>query len=237
MHTTRCFIVQKLFLNRGGTQRVMNSVRLKIAGVYSVLFLQLCVTVLVTCGLWEHPSLWNVVLNNRLCIHTLGALACVSILSLYIFNLSNITRLCWFTLLTLIVSTLIGTYTCQLWLLGHNEVIWYALITTIALWIVLVLYTLFCFDSRCMLHSVTHQLLLVLLVLLITWCVFNPQPSCMYYSLGIVIFASYIVVDTARITHDTHNDIDILCASAELYLDVINMFVFVVDYMLYDDET
>ena len=52
---------------------------------------------------------------------------------------------------------------------------------------------------------------------------------------GVMVFIAYLIVDTYRLVHDStmHGGDPLLC-TMELYVDVVNAFVFVVDALIHD---
>jgi FtsH-binding integral membrane protein len=72
------------------------------------------------------------------------------------------------------------------------------------------------------------------LTCLIIWgalnAIFGWHASWVYALLGALVFCGYILFDTSRIVHKFGYD-DYIIAAIDLYLDIINLFLFILDLL------
>jgi FtsH-binding integral membrane protein len=113
-----------------------------------------------------------------------------------------------------------------------------ALSVTMLVIVCLTLFVALAMDDVSATHLWFQQLVLgcVLALMLVVYTVpLWPLSLFARAVCGVMVFIAYLIVDTYRLVHDStmHGGDPLLCAM-ELYVDVVNAFVFVVDALIHD---
>ena len=207
-----------------------------IISVYSIIFAQLSITCTIACYLHVTPSLLHSLMYSPWYLLLLLCLSLSSIVGLYLFSLSNWKRICMFACFTMSMSTIVGIFICTCVAFGYTEVILFAVCATMTTFVSLSILVCCC-DNRNNILLVPEQLLFTALILLLIWNVVSSVHTSIYSMLGIFVFIGYIIVDTWRIVQVKPSATrDPLLAAIDLYLDVVNLFVFIVEYYIGDTE-
>ena len=207
-----------------------------IVSVYCILFAQLSITCTITCFLHVTPSLLHQLLYSPWYQPLLLCISLSSVVALYMFSLSYWERICMFACFTMSMSTIVGTFICTCVALGYTDVILFSVCATVTTFISLSILVCCC-GNRDNTLLVPEQLLFTALLLLIVWKVVSSEYTSIYSMMGVFVFICYIIVDTWRITQvKPPTTRDPLLAAIDLYLDVVNLFVFVVEYFIGDTE-
>ena len=83
------------------------------------------------------------------------------------------------------------------------------------------------------LHGILSCGLTILIIWGITISIFQPSDKIqiLYSIIGIIIFVTYILVDTSDMVNGRYKDDEYLIAAMSLYLDIINLFLYVLDLL------
>ena len=209
-----------------------------VLSIYGILFAQWCVTFVVTYGLYVSPFVLHTLLYSSWLLPVLQLLSVILILILYLMcSLSYWWRVGVFAWLTFNTSAMVALLVCTWIALGYTNMVRFACYATMAVFATISLIVFIAYDTnQNNLIVVFEQLLLSVLVLLVIGIVMNLSSGCWLNLLGILVFTCYIVVDTwCIVEHSKGHSRDPLFSTIELYLDILNLFVFIVDYIL-DDE-
>lgn len=208
--------------------------------VYAVLLGQLSCTAFVAWAMVYFQNVQYVCLrylNWWMPACAMAGLVCL--LGLYIHHWSKVGRVCWFAGFTLSCSLFLGFIACDLVAGGHGWLVLRALSVTIAVFVSLTLFVALATDDVWAPHLWFQQLVLgfaLVLVLVIYTVPLWPLSLFLRAVCGVMLFIAYIIVDMYRLVHDStmHGGDPLLCAM-ELYVDVLNLFVFLVDFFIHDD--
>jgi FtsH-binding integral membrane protein len=83
------------------------------------------------------------------------------------------------------------------------------------------------------LHGVLFTMLVTLIICGIIMTIFPPSNTIqiVYASIGVVIFVGYILVDTSDIVNDRYSDDEYLIAAIGLYLDILNLMLYLLELL------
>jgi FtsH-binding integral membrane protein len=207
--------------------------------VYAVLLGQLSCTTLVVWAMVHFQSVQRVCLQHlHWWMPVCAMVGLVCLLGLYIHHWNAFARLCCFVGFTLSCSLLLGGIGCDLVAGGHEWLMLRALSVTMLVIVCLTLFVALAMDDVSATHLWFQQLVLgcVLVLVLVVYTVpLWPLSLFARAVCGVMVFIAYLIVDTYRLVHDStmHGGDPLLCAM-ELYVDVVNAFVFVVDALIHD---
>lgn len=208
--------------------------------VYAVLLGQLSCTACVVWAMVYFPSLQYVCQRcSGWWLFVCAMTGMVCLLELYIRLGSKFGRICWFVGFTLSCALLLGGVACDLATGGHQWLMPRALGVTLLVVVSLTLFVALAMDDVWAPHLWFQQIVLgcaLVLVLMIYAVPLWPLSLFASAVCGVVLFVAYIIVDTYRLVHDsTMHDGDALLCAMELYVDVLNLFVFLVDALICED--
>ncbi|XP_074653362.1 protein lifeguard 1-like isoform X2 [Tubulanus polymorphus] len=208
-----------------------NEIKSFIRKVYSILTIQLLVTISIMCCFifiepvkqWAFENNWVWLVAFGVTIICLIVLACCADVRRK-FPMNII----FLGIFTLCEGILLGTVSCRY---KTDAVLMAAGITTV----VAVGLTIFSFQTKwdfTMCSGALFVLTIVLLVFgIICLIVRNRYASIAYASLGALIFAMYLVMDTQMMIGGKHkyalSPEEYIFAALNLYLDIVNMFMFI----------
>ena len=120
-------------------------------------------------------------------------------------------------------------------LLVTTQVVLNAGVVTLAVFLALTVFTMVSKADFSWMHAgLTCGLSAMIFWALFAW-IFGFQTGFWYSLCGVVLFCGFIVYDTWRITTVYGYD-DFLLAAIDLYLDIINLFLYILDLMLRSKE-
>jgi len=200
--------------------------------VYSLLLCEL-ITTISMCG----AAMYNSSIRNYIIIHD-GLLVMGTVLSivflcmLFCYKNKNPINMWLLAGFTITIAYTVAC-TCAYYVsIGYKTLVIKAFLITILTFIML---TLFTFQSKYN-FDFMQEIVASGLMVLIFWGILNwaiGSDGGMLYSLfGIFIFVCAIIYDTHRLKDkfkDSYDDY--IIASIELYLDIINLFLYVLDFM------
>ena len=140
-------------------------------------------------------------------------------------------RLCDRAAFTIATSIVVGVICSVYRSVGYEDLILQALILTSVIFVSLTLWTM---QSRVKFDFFHVPLILALLLVIVAGIVARIFHSPWLYTLyaygGAVVFMIYIVFDTYMITQRLGYD-DYIVAAIELYLDLINLFLYILKFL------
>lgn len=202
-----------------------------ISKVYSILSFQLLLTVIVGSVCVEVEAVRNFMLANSTGFVVISIVPTICIIFALMFYKdvypTNYVLLSAFTLLE---SLSIGTICALYQEAGIGVLILQAAFITLTVFIAL---TLFSFQTSIDFTPYSGLLLMMLVALLFSGLIgslFGFQIGTLYASLGAVLFCAFIIVDTQMIMNRLGYG-DYIIASIELYLDILNLFLFILQLL------
>lgn len=202
--------------------------------VYAILFSQIVFTTALTILVTFHSTIRGVCLLHTGWLSlacTIMAVLCL--LALYYDFWTTQIRIVLFGGFTIGMACFVGILSCVLYASSKSYVIVQALVTTSCIFVGLTCFVAMIPTNTGAPSLCVMQVLFGSLVALFVWTVFSPSQFVTGI-FGIIVFTGYIIADTCRLMHDKHKRDPLLCA-IELYLDVLNLFVFVVEFFVSDD--
>jgi FtsH-binding integral membrane protein len=221
------------YSNDGTEPMILYSPEIKrgfVRKVYSILALQLLVTTAMSSAVVSNENLQLFVLNTNVFVASIVvtfvsvcAITCYS--SMYPWN---IILLGVFTLAESIVLSRL----CLVEFLNGNETV--VIAAAGITFFIFLLFTFIAFFSKRD-FSFMENMLSVALISLLGFMFFQFFIQTTFLSLligwsGVLLFSAYILYDTSQLLHRLGPD-DAIHASLMLYLDVINVFVFVLNLL------
>ena len=217
---------------------------LVVKKVYLTLCIQLLCTLLL-CVYTYVSSFWQSICAEYIgpLFPCISAIIIVCILALYVLNLPKCLRLVLFGVFTLSISLLLCVVITAHIVNGqsHATVLLHTCGITFTTFVIL---TALVWVVPLHLHLnvwwETYQLLFACLVMLLLWIICAPTVHILkmsYAWFGSLLFMTYIIVDTSRLAYCHTDDMcDVLCCTMELYLDIINLFIYFVKCLSDNDN-
>lgn len=207
--------------------------------VYGILFTQLSLTGVVALGMTILTDFrqWCLIYAECLLFCALVViLLCLGLL--YAKIVQNVHyRLCCFLGFTLGLASVIGIVSAELYTTHHSILLLNALATTIGTVASQTLFVAIALEDVGQFNQCVYQVLYILFSGFVIWNFIAPMTYFWSGLMGITLFCTYIVVDTHRLMHSTCKfNRDPLCSAIDLYLDIINVFVFFIEFFIQDDE-
>lgn len=170
----------------------------------------------------EHPLVWQISMYATM-LPTLCALMCFK--NKYPLNFY----------LTLGFVTFMGIYVgfiCALFYdAGKGIAIFQAVVVTAVIFFTL---TIYCHISKAdftfMGAYLSCSLIAVILLGIVAMVTGSPLVTFLYQCAGVLVFTLYILYDTSQIIH-TYGPDDYIVASVELYIDIINLFLYLLSLL------
>ena len=204
-------------------------VRLRfIRRVYGILALQMLFTIAM-CAL---IALY--VPARNFCLGPTGlALYCVSmisilaiILALYFHKHSFPYNVCLLGIFTLFMSYMVGTIAAYFETQGAGEMLVESLFITATVFLGLTLFTLQSKINFSFLGAGLGMGLWIVILWSFLGMIFGIQTGSVYALLGSLLFSAYIIFDTYMIAERLHPS-ECFVAAIELYLDLVNLFMYI----------
>ncbi|CAM9466585.1 unnamed protein product [Heterosigma akashiwo] len=202
-----------------------------IQKVYGILTFQLLVTIGICCMCMFVDGLrLNLINNSRAYFWTFFALLIVSLIVLMVTKNTVPINYISLTVFTATMGFYIGIVCAMYYQIGLGMAVLQALILTTLLFVGLTLFT--CITKID--FSFLRYGLFASLWVLILWGLFIPifgySSYWLYCLFGVLIFSLFVVYDTSNIMHKFGYD-DYIIAAIELYLDFINLFLFILQIL------
>lgn len=198
--------------------------------VYTILSLQLLVTVAVSCLFAFNRGISDFVLATPQLFTVALILSFACLIGLFCFKQKHPMNLILLGVFTLCQSFLVGLICTIYYRQGAGELVLQAFGITLAIFVGLTAYTLYSDKDFSFLGGFCFAGLIGLMVWgLISWL--TGWRSTFWYSLfGALLFSALIVYDTWLLSKRFGPD-EAITASIMLYLDVINLFLFILQLL------
>lgn len=205
-----------------------------ILKLYSVLFAQLLLTVLVGATIFRTDNLRTYVQTHAYCFWVPMVLSIASMLALFVYKQQHPLNVYLLTAFTLCESIAIGTVVSYY----SSSVVLLSLV--ICTFLVLGL-TLFACQTRYDFLSIAAYLYQGLLVFLLVGLAaiffpFSNQIQMLYSGLGVLLFSGLLLVDTQVILRRLSPE-DWVLGVVSLYLDIINLFLNILNLVARSDDS
>lgn len=204
--------------------------------VYAILLAQLVFTTALTGLMTFHATIRGVCLlraGQISLVCTIMAVLCL--LALYCDCWTTRTRLLLFGGFTFGMAILVGILSGVLYASSKSHVVVHALVTTACIFVGLTWFVVMVSTNTSVPSLCVMQVLFASLVALLVWTVLSPSHFVTGI-FGIIVFTGYIIADTSRLLYDkSEYERDPLLCAIELYMDVLNVFVFAVEFFVHDD--
>eukprot|EP00245_Coleochaete_scutata_P014738 TRINITY_DN6370_c0_g1_i1.p1 TRINITY_DN6370_c0_g1~~TRINITY_DN6370_c0_g1_i1.p1 ORF type:complete len:236 (-),score=40.56 TRINITY_DN6370_c0_g1_i1:609-1316(-) len=199
--------------------------------VYGILSVQFILTAIVGCTVVFNKELREGILGSTGILIALAVLQFGLLIPLWFYRQSHPLNLILLGAWTTAISITVGASCAQ----TKGEIVLEAVILTGAVVVGLTAYT-FWASKRGVDFSFLEPFLFTALIILIVWSliqIFFPMGKVahmIFAGLGALVFSGYIIFDTAELlTKYTYDEY--IWASVQLYLDVINLFLFILDLL------
>lgn len=222
-------------LEIGGKQTVNNCDAMIKAGfirkVYSILSMQLLMTVAGAAFFMLHDGARNFVLSTPSMFYAAMFLPIGFIFALMCYKDQHPTNMYLLSAFTLCETYTVGVICAMYYASGAGMIVLQALMLTAAVFISLTVYTLTTKKDFSFLGAGLFGGLVVLIFWGFLNSIFNFGGGNMVFALfGALLFAGYILYDTSMIIHNLGPD-DYIIASINLYLDIINLFLYLLEIL------
>jgi hypothetical protein len=206
--------------------------------VYGILTVQLMVTVMIVAvcmytkpvrerlliifNLYSSTLNWGVFIPTFLCLLILKLGAKDKYPANYIL----------LAVLTICISISVGYVCAILEDAGLGAIVLQAFCTSLAMFICLTVYTLLSGKNFSYLKGFLATMLWGLVLTSVAAWFFPALAQSLVFSfIGAITFCGYILYDTSRLVKDLSYD-DYIVATIELYLDIINLFLYILDILM-----
>jgi len=202
-----------------------------IRKVYGILSIQLALTVLVSVICMYSVGVQNFVVAHALAIQLVSLIPMFGFLiALFFFKNRHPLNLILLFGFTFFMSWTVGTVCAIYQKNGAGDVVLSAFVMTLVLFLSL---TAFTFQSKID-FSFMGAGLMGCLWLLLLWglvnAIFGWRTSFLYALFGAIVFSLFIIYDTSRLIRKFDID-DYVLAAIDLYLDVINLFLYLLQLL------
>mmetsp|Transcript_12301 Transcript_12301/g.18876 ORF Transcript_12301/g.18876 Transcript_12301/m.18876 type:complete len:322 (-) Transcript_12301:42-1007(-) len=198
-----------------------------IRKVYLILIAQLFVTFGACAFIMLHESTRNFVLGSGMPLYWFNAIMMfVLVCALSVHKRNYPTNVILLSAFTLSSSYIVGTVTAMYAAAGAGDLVLEAVFITATVFIVLTLYTLQSKWDFSFLGAGLGMSLWVLILWGFFAAIFGVQAGYVYALLGSLVFSLFIIYDTYMLA-ERHDPRDYVIAAVELYLDLINLFLYI----------
>lgn len=198
--------------------------------IYGILLYQLIITVFMCYFAMYNGTIQNYVLKNSAPLVAGTILSFVFLFMLFCYQDSYPYNMWILTAFTISISYTIATTCASYVSLGYKTLVIKSFLITILTFVIL---TTFTFQSKYD-FGFMEELVVGGISVLIFWGILNwimgTDGGIGYSLLGIFIFVCAIIYDTHRLKDKFGYD-DYIIASVNLYLDILNLFIYILDFM------
>ena len=203
-----------------------------IKKVYSILSLQLLITIGFCCMNMYIDSVRNFIIRTPSLFWFCLITSFILLIPLYCYRKNSPKNLILLTIWTLFESYTIGLVCSIYSATGNTELVVQAFGITFSVFIIL---TIFCFQTKYNFSFLGVGLgccLWILLIWGIIASIIGFSTGFLYSLFGTIIFTLYILYDTSRLINDPNfNEDEYIFGAINLYLDVINLFLYILDLL------
>lgn len=201
-----------------------------VVRIYSLLSIQLMVTVgIASLFTLHHPSqLWIIENKNLYLVSFIASFACIFLFSCY--QKRYPLNLILFFAFTLCESYGISTLSAMYAYHGQGLLVLESAGITMGIFMMLTLYVFNSKKDFRFLEPFLFSTLIVIVFMSMITIFFGPLPffNLVISSVGILLFVGYILYDTSVIIKTIEPD-SALSGAMQLYLDVLNLFLFILE--------
>jgi len=216
--------------------QVEKSVRLGfIRKVYGILTFQLLLTVLIAGTFMKVTSVREFVMGNRWILYSAMIMSFGLLFALMAKKDEHPTNMYLLTAFTAVEAYTIGVVCATFEANGTGTIVIHAAFLTLIVFACLTAFTMQSKIDFSFLGGALFSCLMILLCWSFMGMIFG-FPQGFFFSLcGAVLFSLYIIYDTHMILNRLGPD-DYILASIELYLDILNLFLFILDLLSRDSN-
>jgi len=198
--------------------------------IYSLLLYQLFITVGMCATAMYNTTIQNYVLTHNGPVIAGTIFSFVFLIMLFCYKDHHPTNMWILTAFTISIAYTIAV-TCAIYVsLGYKTLVVKAFLITILTFIGLTCFTMQSkYDFDFMKEIVAGGIMVLIFWGIINW-VMGSDGGKIYSLFGIFIFVCAIIYDTHRLKDKFGYD-DYILASVNLYLDIINLFLYILDFM------
>jgi len=203
-----------------------------IRKVYTILVVQLFVTFVSCAFMTFNQSASNFVLGEMeggLTLLNYG-IGFLTIIGLHFYKRSYPINYIILSIFTLSISYMVGTVTVAFHESGAGDLVLEAIGITAVVFIILTVYTLNSKHDFSFLGAGLGVGLLIMFLWGLAAIIFGLQTGFVYGLLGSLLFSSFIIYDTYMLA-ERHDPEDYVIAAVELYLDIINLFLYILQML------
>ena len=202
-----------------------------ITKVYSLLFVQLLITTLISVLFMEVEIIRNYVILHINFMYYSICFSFLFLILLFCFNKYpyNLILLEFFTFT---VSYMIGTVSAIYKQNNNDDIIVYSFVITLIVFLLLTFYIHYSKKNFSCLGGFLFVCLNISIGYIILILITGYTPGILYSILGLLLFVGYILFDTSLIIHKYRDD-EYVLAVISLYLDIINFFLKMLEILSY----
>jgi protein lifeguard len=198
-----------------------------IQKVYSILSFQLLLTLFVCMMFMYIDTLRILAIRHSFAFTVVSAIGSIgSLIGLMFYKDQYPMNIHLLSLFTLCESLLVGVICAMYQQVGYGDLIVQAFAITTMVFILLTYFA----ASTHVDFTPYMGLFVALLISMMVWSffcmLFGVSTGAIYAWVGVLVFSGFIVIDTQMIIYKFGYD-DYIVASIELYLDIINMFLYI----------
>lgn len=198
--------------------------------VYSLLSLQLVITTCIATLCMKVNTILVFVTTNFTPFYYSMVLMFIELIALFCYKNVYPINIIFLHLFTITNSYMVGVICAIFESNNQSDIILYSFGITISTFICLTAYVLTTKTNFNFLHGYLSVMLCVLICHGIIALIIGFQTSIVYSICGIAVFTGYILFDTSMLLY-THNEEDYVIIVILLYLDIINFFLKMVDFL------
>uniref|UniRef100_A0A7S2MGN5 Transmembrane BAX inhibitor motif-containing protein 4 n=1 Tax=Helicotheca tamesis TaxID=374047 RepID=A0A7S2MGN5_9STRA len=207
-----------------------------IRKVYLILAAQMLLTFGVCAVMTLHKPLQTYVLEQGMPLYWASVLVLfVSLFALFVYKREYPINFLLLGVFTLAMSYSVGMITAMYDAAGYSGTIIEAVFITATVFLVLTIFTLQSKWDFSFLGAGLGMGLWILLLWSILGIIFGFQTGYVYALAGSVLFSGYIIFDTYMLA-ERHDPQDYVVAAIELYLDIVNLFLFILRLLSESDR-
>jgi FtsH-binding integral membrane protein len=206
-----------------------------IRKVYGILSCQLLLTVLVAGTCMKVDSVRNFVVTNPWMLTLAMVMSIGLIVGLMVKKDEHPTNMYLLTAFTFVESYTIGVICASFEANGMGSIVLQAAILTLVVFISLTAFTMQSKFDFSFLGGALYSGLMILITWSFMGFLFGFPQGALFSLGGALLFCGFILYDTHMILERLGPD-DYIVASIELYLDIINLFIYILDLLSRDNR-
>ena len=197
-----------------------------IRKVYSILSVQLLFTFAI-CAVIQLHAPTNRLVSGNVGLYYFNFFVCLgTLLPMHCYKRSYPTNFVLLGLFTVSMATMVGIITSMYANAGAGDLVLEAVAITASVFVVLTIYTLQSKYDFSFLGAGLGMCLWVMILWGLFAMIFGLHAGWVYAMAGSILFSGYIIYDTYMIAERLDPE-DYVVASIELYLDLVNLFLYI----------